>query len=211
MIGNRCRANDYCCEDISLIENYEEAMNSEEEYDCHHRLESHDENGNLRETFVTRDELKRLGKYYKVKANELIFLPRKEHLSMHSNNRWNDDDFRKVRSERMKGENNPYYNKHHSEEIINKIKATKEKNGTLHKATFEGKRHSEEAKEKMRNAKRKYFENGGVSPMKGKRLSEEAKKLHSEQLKGRHLYNNGEVTIMAFECPEGFVPGRLKK
>ena len=38
MIGNRCRAKDYCCEDISNIENYYVALNSSEEYDCHHRL-----------------------------------------------------------------------------------------------------------------------------------------------------------------------------
>lgn len=29
----------YCCEDLSLIENYNEAVNSPEEYVIHHRLE----------------------------------------------------------------------------------------------------------------------------------------------------------------------------
>ena len=28
--------------------------------------------------------------------------------------------------------------------------------------------------------------------------------------KGKHWYNNGKITIMAKECPEGFVPGRLR-
>lgn len=162
MIGNRCRANDYCCEDISLIENYEEAMNSEEEYDCHHRLESHDENGNLRETFVTSDELKRLGKYYKVKANELIFLPRKEHLSMHSNNRWSDNDFRTKMSENNKGENNAFYGKRHSEETRKKI--SEHRKGI---ATFTGKTHSDDAKSKMSKSKkgRHWFNNGIISVM----------------------------------------------
>lgn len=27
---------------------------------------------------------------------------------------------------------------------------------------------------------------------------------------GKHWYNNGEIQTFAFECPEGFVPGRLK-
>lgn len=35
-----------------------------------------------------------------------------------------------------------------------------------------------------------------------------AKKV-SKSKKGRHYYNNGEVEVMTFECPEGFVPGRL--
>ena len=35
-----------CCEDISLIENYESAISDKTEmWDCHHRLETHDENG----------------------------------------------------------------------------------------------------------------------------------------------------------------------
>lgn len=29
----------YCDGDISLIENYKEAVNSKEKWDCHHRLE----------------------------------------------------------------------------------------------------------------------------------------------------------------------------
>jgi hypothetical protein len=29
--------------------------------------------------------------------------------------------------------------------------------------------------------------------------------------KGRKWYNNGNISIMAFECPKGFVKGRLKR
>lgn len=35
-----------------------------------------------------------------------------------------------------------------------------------------------------------------------------AKKM-SKSKKGRHYYNNGEVEVMTFECPEGFMSGRL--
>lgn len=60
---------------------------------------------------------------------------------------------------------------------------------------------------------------------KGKHLSEEMKKKMSEAArnrpeetrkklsavsKGKHWYNNGEINIRATECPEGFVPGRIK-
>lgn len=76
---------------------------------------------------------------------------------------------------------------------------------------------------------------GKPSPRKGAKLSEETKqklreanlgKKHSCETRmkmsssakgkntwaeGRHWYNNGIVTVGAYECPEGFVPGRLKK
>lgn len=60
--------------------------------------------------------------------------------------------------------------------------------------TMKGHKFSDSSKEKMRKAK------------KGKKQNWE----HGH-LKGRHFYNNGIVTIAAFECPEGFVPGRLKR
>lgn len=59
----------YCCEDISLIENYEEAVNSPEMYDCHHRLEIDEEN----EIVFSGNELIDLGYYYNRPAKELIF------------------------------------------------------------------------------------------------------------------------------------------
>ena len=31
----------------------------------------------------------------------------------------------------------------------------------------------------------------------------------STSYKGRHYYNNGKIEVKRFECPEGFVPGRL--
>ena len=45
---------------------------------------------------------------------------------------------------------------------------------------------------------------------KGKHLSEETKKKLSEARKGMRWFNNGETNIKAKECPEGFVPGRVK-
>lgn len=45
---------------------------------------------------------------------------------------------------------------------------------------------------------------------KGKHHSEETRKKCSEASKGRHWFNNGEINKFCYECPEGFVPGRLK-
>ena len=36
---NEKQARRYCCEDISLIENYAKAMASGELWECHHRIE----------------------------------------------------------------------------------------------------------------------------------------------------------------------------
>ena len=42
---------------------------------------------------------------------------------------------------------------------------------------------------------------------KGKKLSEETK----QKLSGWHWYNNGEISVQAKECPEGFIKGRICK
>lgn len=51
---------------------------------------------------------------------------------------------------------------------------------------------------------------------KGKMYSEETRRKMSEAhkvhqpTKGMHWYNNGTINVCAYECPEGFVKGRLK-
>lgn len=63
-----------------MIENYEEAVNSEERWECHHRLEL-DDDGN----FVnSRDDLKRKGLYYHRPPEELIFLTKSYHRKIHN-------------------------------------------------------------------------------------------------------------------------------
>ena len=65
----------YCSEDLSLIENYQEAVNSPEKWDCHHRLEI-----DLNKRAI---ELIELGLYWNRPASELIFLTHKEHCALH--------------------------------------------------------------------------------------------------------------------------------
>ena len=65
----------YCCEDISLIENYNEAINSDEMWQCHHRLEI--------ELNKSKQELIDIDLYYNRPASELIFLTRSEHKALH--------------------------------------------------------------------------------------------------------------------------------
>ena len=75
MIRRRDKVKRYCSEDISLIENYQEAVRSKDRWDCHHKDEI-DLNAN-------REQLIKLGKYYKVPAERLIFLSVKDHISLH--------------------------------------------------------------------------------------------------------------------------------
>ncbi len=66
---------DYCKDDISLIENYDKAINSNETYDCHHKLEI--------ELNMSPNELKEKDLYFQRPASELIFLTKSEHISLH--------------------------------------------------------------------------------------------------------------------------------
>ena len=95
-----------------------------------------------------------------------------------------------------------YYNVS-SEELIFLTRAEHNK---LHKkgnSYMLGKHHTEEAKRKMREK------------AKGRLHTEETKKKIGEANKGntaikdRHWYNNGKINIMAYECQDGFVPGRI--
>lgn len=62
-----------------LIENYEEAINSEEMYICHHRKEITEDGRNA----FSADELIDLGEYYHRPPEELIFLTKSAHKALH--------------------------------------------------------------------------------------------------------------------------------
>ena len=72
--------------------------------------------------------------------------------------------------------------------------------------TNKGKHLSAETKKKMSEAKE-----GENNPNYGRHHSEETKKKMAESWKGKRWYNNGKINIRARECPQGFVPGRLKR
>ena len=77
---NRKKAVAYCKDDISLIENYQEAKESPELWVCHHRLEV-TLNGELALSF---EELVRLNMYYKRPYYELIFMKKSDHQALHN-------------------------------------------------------------------------------------------------------------------------------
>src|SRR5574344_2141906 len=78
----------YCCEDISQIENYELAKKDNfNSWDIHHRLETNTLDGIRRTVNITSKELMKLGMYYNRPASELKFKKHIEHRSLHKKKR----------------------------------------------------------------------------------------------------------------------------
>lgn len=113
------------CDNIENVENYEKALaDNFKGWNCHHRLETHNSDGERRLVDITQNELKALDMYYHRSPEELIFLTTLEHLRLHNKGKpsWN------------KG-------KHHSEETKRKMSEA-----------LKGKHLSEETKKKMSEA-----------------------------------------------------------
>lgn len=122
---------------------------------------------------------------------------------------------RKKISEKTKGEKNPFYGKHHSEETIEKLKnriisdETRKKISESRKGKtpwMKGKHHTEEAKDKLSEARKgkhnspnTEFKEGMTPWNAGKHLSEETKKKISESKKGRPSPNRKKVCQCTLE------------
>lgn len=134
-----------CRDDISLIENYEFAINdTKNTWDCHHRL-GLTLNG---EYAHSAEELQRLGMYWNRPYFELIFLTHSDHQKLHKTGT-NNPRYGKVGT--MKG-------KHHSKSARDKLskshtglKQTKE---TIEKRvkSLKGKTRTESQKDNIRKA-----------------------------------------------------------
>ena len=98
------------------------------------------------------------------------------------------DEWKRNQSIKMSGKNNPFYGKHHSEETKQKI-SIKNSNPPLERRKKISEHHADFS--------------GENNPMYGKRG--ELSPIH-----GRKWFNNGEISKLCFECPEGFIEGRLK-
>ena len=198
------------CKDYENIENYQKAKADDfKNWEVHHRLETHNSDGERRLVDITADELKALDMYYNRPADELIFMTIYEHSRLHMKGKHLSEETRKKIGSAQKG--NKYALGHkHSEEAKNKIEEAMkgEKN------PFYGKHHSEDARKKMREA-RKGKHLGKDNSFYGKHHSEESKKrigaINKVKMKGMRFFNNGKINIRAKECPEGFVPGKIKK
>ena len=92
----------FCCEDLSLIENYDLAISdTNQTWHCHHRLEIQDD------TYITSDELKKQNLYYHRPACELILLTKSEHHILHNKVVWrgrhHTEESKQIMGEKRKG------------------------------------------------------------------------------------------------------------
>ena len=156
--------NKYCyCRTPELIENYDKAIaDNTQIWQCHHRLETHNSDGERRLVDISRSELIALDVYYNRPATELIFLTRSDHASLHHKGKRHSDDSYKRQAEKLRGRT---LSEDHKKKISEAHKDIK---------PMLGKKMSEESKQKMRKAH------------KGKLKSEETKQKMSVSKKGFH-------------------------
>lgn len=176
--------NKFCCEDISLIENYEKAINDSQMWECHHRLEVSEEG------IFSPKELKEKGLYYHRPANELIFLTRKDHDTLHGANRkqetrdrisvastqrWSDVDYQKKVSEGLsKAHKEGKFDNVFTEEVRQKQSESAKKAWDKYGDKFREIRQSKEYREKLSKGN-----SGKVRTEDNKkRISDSVKKLH---------------------------------
>lgn len=203
------------CSDYKNIENYEIAVNSEKKYHLHHKLEIQGDK------VLSRQTLKEMDLYFHRPSNELIFLTETEHRKLHG--KYITDEQRKLLSLNNLGhpvseetkqkisqanKGKSAYNKGIPMDEKTKLKLSIAKTGTKQNISDEErKRRSDLIKEYMATHPRDL--SGKNNPHYGITVSNEQKIRQSQKMKGRHWYNNGEISISAFECPSGFIPGRL--
>ena len=174
------------CKDYENIENYEAAKKDNfVGWECHHRLETHTSEGERRDADIPAAELKALGMYYHRPAEELIFLTTREHHVF------------------KKGENNPFYGKHHTEETRRRMAEVHKGKQVGENNPFYGKHHTEESKRRNSEAHK------NISDETRRKISEA--NIGNKYNLGKHWYNNGKINIKAKKCPDGFTPGMLRK
>lgn len=130
----RTNAYAFCREDISLIENYYEALtDTEHRWHVHHRDEIRTLPCGIT-VIRTAQDLKEAGRYYNCPANELIFLTVNDHMKLHR---------KFYKSGNMKGHT-------HSEESRRKMSEGRKGKG-------KGRIVSDETKAKLRQARLNYL------------------------------------------------------
>lgn len=201
----------FCNGDISLIENYNQAIKDRlHTWDCHHRLEIQEDK------ILSREELKELNLYYNRPPHELIFLTVSEHMRLHKNNP--TEEYKQKLHNPRRSSPGRGKGKIVSQETRKKLSIVKT-----------GFKHSEETKQLLsklgKNRKqspetrRKISEsNKGKHFITGYKHSEETKrrmsqlKYENKSTAGFHWYNNGSINIYLKDgCPLGFKPGRIKR
>lgn len=181
------------CENFEKIENYVEAALSPKTYVIHHRLETHNSDGEPRQEPLSKEELIALDMYYNRPPEELIFLEDSEHRHLHIVHQGSAT--REKLSIAAKRGNSGQFQPRHT--VWNK-----------------GLRLSDETKSKISKTVQATCNNAAWKKAHSERIKnskkwQEAMKNRPSR-KGTHWYNNGEKSIRTFVCPIGYKPGRIK-
>lgn len=97
------RVNKYCKDDISLIENYQIAINDNTQtWVCHHKDEVKVLPSGIK-VYRSKEELIENGRYYNCPANELILLTKADHNKVHCSDKPHTVNHNKAISNGMKG------------------------------------------------------------------------------------------------------------
>lgn len=175
---SKSHARQYCSESITKIENYEEALKSEDRYDCHHRDEIKVLPSGMK-VYRSQKDLIEAGRYWKCPANELIFIRHDDHLLLHGSERPVDHEKASNIAKQASITRIARGNHWHSEETKKKI--------------------SEAHKGKSSWNKGLTYSNPKVSiALTGKKLSEKTKMNMSKSRTGRKWFNDGINTFFIF-------------
>lgn len=165
----------YCCEDLSLIENYDLAVaDTTQTWECHHRKEI--------DEHTTATELLAENMYFKRPAAELIFLTQAEHLKLHNSN-LSEETINK-RRQKMLGKPSGMKGKHHTEET--KLKLSESLRGK-----FKGRKLSDEHKQHISDATKRAMNRPEVKAKliaanTGRKQSPETIEKRMNKIRGTH-------------------------
>ena len=141
MINEKC-AKKYCIDDLSKIENYEQAIaDTTQTWHLHHRLELTLDG----EPALTHKQLKIHDMYYHRPYYELIFLTCAEHRKLHMNM---SDETRKKMSEAKKGKKRKPFTDDTRRKMSERMKGNQ---------LMKGKHLSEETRRKLSEAMKRRF------------------------------------------------------
>lgn len=127
------------CKDYQNIENYEKAKKDDfKGWECHHRLETHNSDGERRLVDITQKELKALGMYYNRPPEELIFLTSREHNAFKKGKQLTEETKHKMSLAKIGKPKSEETKKKMSEVRKNMSEETKKRMSEAHKGKSSG-------------------------------------------------------------------------
>ena len=172
----------YCCENISKIENYEQALEAKTTWDIHHKKEITENK--------TQQQLIDEDLYFNRPANELIFLSRKEHNKIHREHN------PKTLINWIKAGSDTTRNVPKTEEYKQKLSESLKEYFKTHEHCNKGRTLSDETKRKISDTINKKWANNEIifSDYARRRCSEAGKK--NAKIKKCYIDENGNEVWM---------------